>query len=297
MGTKFKGLLRQGFKETALAKLVAGNDALMLSAAKRCVVGTEGARSIAAGAVLVICDVRDRIGAEMASAAFGCDVDDLRDRILPGGEPGETNPTPFVSIWVLREVLAEVLTCLGFDVPADWGHALGRAPRAGWFWVLLKREGRGLLIENDLVDIPALPEFPQTDSLGGGNHAACLPDGWTVPANVAARISEETKGLLLRDRELVRQWWEKTSAQVRETELYEETFEPVRRCAEYQELGWTIGAPAQQTAWERGLSGEAATAVLRDCGATPVDACLLDGAQFAEKFGESWFELLPMVNQ
>jgi hypothetical protein len=91
-------------------------------------------------------------------------------------------------------------------------------------------------------------------------------------------------------------WFAVSSAKSNQTGLYEQVVDPERREDEYVRLGWTIGSPAQETAWERSLSAEAATAVLRDFGATPAEACAMGGAEFEARFGESWFEILPRVN-
>jgi hypothetical protein len=160
MGSKIKGLRRKpGIQKVAPGKAsVAGKDALMLSAAKHCVVNTEQANELAEGNVLVVCDLRDQIAAEIAAMSLRQTVDELRDAVLPGARPGEANPTPFVTTWGPRALLAPMLSQLGFEVPGDWAASLARAPRApGWFWILLKRDGRGLLLESDLVDIPVLP--------------------------------------------------------------------------------------------------------------------------------------------
>jgi hypothetical protein len=160
MGSKLKGLRKKAaFKQVAPGTVrVSGDDALMLSAAKSAVTHSDGVDELAASSVLVISDVRDRIGAEIAARSLKQTVDELRDSILPGEEPGETNPTPFVATWEPRAGLATLLTTLGFDVPADWAPLLARPPREpGSFWILLKRDGRGLLLETDLAGMSVLP--------------------------------------------------------------------------------------------------------------------------------------------
>ena len=127
----------------------------MLAAAKRLVGQTEDAHELAADSVLVICDVRDPIAAAIAAAAMGLEVNALRDSIL--SYRGEVNPMPFVGSWEERADLVSTLTNLGFGVPGDWAPALAHAPRApGWFWILLKRDGRGLLLQSDLSGIAPL---------------------------------------------------------------------------------------------------------------------------------------------
>lgn len=128
------------------------------------------------------------------------------------------------------------------------------------------------------------------------NQVEVEEDYWDVPENIEARISPETRALLLADRQRFMTWYAVSSAQTDDTGLYEQVIAPDRRRAEYLHLGWELESPAQEVAWERSLSAEAATAVLRDFGATPAEACKMNGAEFEARFGQSWFDILPRIN-
>lgn len=102
------------------------------------------------------------------------------------------------------------------------------------------------------------------------------------------RLSDRSRSLILRDVRRFQEWFH---AQNRDQLPYYMSSE-----AEFGRAGWVECAPAAYTAWERGLSAETATSVLRDWGAMPADACSMDGYQFEAKFGKSWFDILPRVN-
>ncbi len=128
------------------------------------------------------------------------------------------------------------------------------------------------------------------------NRVEIEEDYWGIPEDIDAKISPETRALLFADRQRFMTWFAVSSAQTDDTGLYEQVVDRDRRESEYSRLGWEIGSPAQETAWERSLSAEAATAVLHDFGATPAEACAMNGAEFAARFGQSWFDILPRVN-
>ena len=159
MGSKLKGLRRKPRSRlVASGKLsVEGDDRMMLSAAKQWVQSNENTSELIDHSVIMVCDVRDRIGAQIAASSLRLSVDQLRDIVMVGPEPGETNPMPFIAVAVPRLGLCEMMTRLGFGVPPEWAPSLAQPPHEPCWYVVLKRDGRGLLLEIDLAQIPVLP--------------------------------------------------------------------------------------------------------------------------------------------
>jgi hypothetical protein len=129
-------------------------------------------------------------------------------------------------------------------------------------------------------------------------------DYWSIELATRGidRLSRDTKAKLLADRAVFWTWWAMRGGHDGPTDdkdepvLFEQNCRPMERMGAYSSLGWDIKSAAFLTAWERGLSGSAATACLRDYGATPRHACTMDGAQFKAEFGKSWFDILPRIN-
>jgi hypothetical protein len=135
---------------------VEGDDRMMLSTAKQWVQSNEHASKLIEHSVIVVCDIRDRIGAQIAASSLRLSLDQLRDIVMVGPEPGEPNPMPFIAVAVPRHGLCEMMTRLGFGVPPEWTSTLAQPPHEPNWYVVLKRDGRGLLLEIDLAQVPGL---------------------------------------------------------------------------------------------------------------------------------------------
>lgn len=296
MGSKLKRLRKREIVVLPGGKgSVTGDDGLMLTCAKQLARGEGTTREMARDDVIVMCDVRDDVGAYWAASVHGMTVDELRDSML-ATDDGEANPMPFMAFWVPRAKLIEVLTALSFGVPPDWAPRLAAPPRPNYFYVMLKRRKAGMLVETDFEGLPDLSapmvavgrkSEPVVDDNDNQDEDGPLLDH--MLGGLGARCSDETRRLVVADYEQFMTWWREKDINP-DFPYYQHTPD------EFAAMGWTPDAPATDVASERGLSPAAATSVLRDVGATPADACNMDGDQFAAKFGDSWFDILPRVN-
>jgi len=158
--TKFGRRLKRKHPAPAHAHVIGTSDRDMLMAGKSFLDLDDDADSEAQDSVLAIIDLRDTVG----QSWFGAHLEvsslaELRamvDAIVTAPD-GTQNPYPFTVFWAPRsEELLWLLGELGFQVPPDWHEPLRSPPASGRIWTLLKRHGRGLLMQLDFSDIPSL---------------------------------------------------------------------------------------------------------------------------------------------
>lgn len=143
----------------------------LLRAGRLLVDQTPDVFAVAADAILVVVDCRDRIGADLAALSFHVeqrmdrrDADDIIARQLDGFPAGALVPVCF---WMPPGVLLKLLTALGFGVPAEWPEAIEQGVADGQILTFLKRGGRGLILAVDYDEVPRL-DLPAV-SFGGGD--------------------------------------------------------------------------------------------------------------------------------
>lgn len=149
------------------AEAFAGKDKLMLMYAKDLVLQTPNVYEMAEDSVLVVADLTDMVGAAFVASFMGIDgsrFTEWRETIVANGK----NPHPFVAARMPRHPMTlEALTICGFGVPPDWPQWFDAAPPTGAVLTLLKRDGRGALMQ--------VQDYSEVESLGG--HMVVMSSG------------------------------------------------------------------------------------------------------------------------